>query len=298
LTALSPTTALVHARVALRRAAVRRQLQAVAAGNSGELAIDLGEPGVDVVAVVDQVVRQWRVDSSQMQRLAWSFERSGVAARAVDGLAASGRAERERSTRFVGAMQMEEVVPWVAPLLGSPDRALSEGAARALGRIGGVRSAEALLVAIQRVGARRVFITELARSAPDLFVEVALGERLQPQVVHAVAIAAGLRRRHTAIAPLLALLARGNRRERVIACRSLGWIGADGVTAALVEALDDREWKVRLSAAKSLGALRCAMALPGLQKLQADNNPRVRKAATYGIRQIGPVAVLVGAPWL
>ena len=63
-------------------------------------------------------------------------------------------------------------VTWLAPLLESKDRAVADAAARALGRIGGAQSARVLLMAIQRAGLRRTLIGELARAAPDLFLEV------------------------------------------------------------------------------------------------------------------------------
>src|SRR5207247_2241985 len=131
-----------------------------------------------------------------------------------------------QSARIVGALRMYEAVPWVAQLLDSRDRSGSDAAARALGRSGGTGSARALIKAITRKGLNRRLVAELARAAPDLLVESALAEP-QPQSVRpALAIAAGLRRRRAAVGPLIALLENGSRRERVISCRALGWIGA------------------------------------------------------------------------
>jgi HEAT repeat protein len=105
----------------------------------------------------------------------------------------------------------------------------------------------------------------------------------------ALAIAAGLRRRHTAISHLAMLLQRGSRRERVISCRALGWIGAATAIPLIRAGLGDRDWKIRLSAAKALGALRASSCRPELEDLHTDRNPRVRKAAKQALYLIDRV---------
>ncbi|HKC20792.1 MAG TPA: HEAT repeat domain-containing protein, partial [Candidatus Dormibacteraeota bacterium] len=132
----------------------------------------------------------------------------------------------------------------------------------------------------------RRLISELARSAPDLFLESALEESEGPVVRPALAIAAGLRRRRTAISPLLGLLERGSRKERVISCRALGWIGAVNAVPAIAELLHNHDWKLRMSAAKALGSLRALAAKPALERLYDDRNPRVRKAAQQAVRRM------------
>lgn len=291
----SPVGAIEQARVAMRRAAVRRQLLAVASGTRQTVSVSLDERGVDAVAILGEVTKRMRPEDLEMWRLAWSLEQAGVTQAALDGLMSQVPAERARSARFVGAMHMEDAVPWLAPLAASSDRDESQAAARALGRIGGARSAHALIGAIRHHGARRVFITELARAAPDLFLEVALSQPHRPQVTQAIAIAAGLRRRQTAVGPLLALLVNGRGRERAWACRALGWIGAATASSLLIGALDHPDWKVRLSATKALAALRTAAASPGLEKLLRDRNPRVRKAAQLARRRGEQVAALRSA---
>jgi HEAT repeat protein len=241
--------------------------------------MSLEEKGVDTVDIVDEVTRPMRAEDMEMWRLAWSLEQAGATQAALEGLVSGDPARRRISARFVGALQMEDAVPWLAPLALSSDRTVCDAAARALGRIGGSRSAQALLAAIQRNGARRILITALARAAPDLFLEVALSEPHPPGVTQAVAIAAGLRRRHTAIGPLLALLVHGSRRERASACRALGWIGAGTASPLLIGALEHPDWKVRISAAKALAALRAPLAAPDLERLLSDPNPRVRRTA-------------------
>ncbi len=111
-------------------------------------------------------------------------------------------------------------------------------------------------------------------------------ESQRPAVAPAAAIAAGLRRRHTATRPLLALLLHGNRRERAISCRSLGWIGSGSAASVLIGPLEDPDWKVRMSAAKALGALQAEVATPNLERLLGDRNPRVRRAALTTLRRL------------
>ena len=105
-------------------------------------------------------------------------------------------------------------------------------------------------------------------------------------MIPAVAAAAGLRRRQTAVGPLLALLVSGSRKERVVACRALGWIGARRSVPVLIAAIADREWKVRLSAAKSLAALHAPARGAALEALLADRHPRVQKAGRQAQRRL------------
>src|SRR5439155_48680 len=162
--------------------------------------------------------------TDSLTRLVVALHRSGVADAVVAGLAEDDPLQLERCCRILGALRLEPAVPWLAPLLRSEHVAVSDRAARALGRIGGIRSAEALLAATRRAGTRRTLVVALARAAPDLFIETVLSSRRRPGLLGAAALAAGLRRRHTAVGPLLALLDSGTRRHRAISCRALGWM--------------------------------------------------------------------------
>jgi HEAT repeat protein len=278
------------AQAGIRRSALRRQLRAVVAGKSKSVSIDLEDKQVDTGVLVAEITNGHAMQSSTVQRLVVAFKNSGVADRAVERLASKNPQDRARSARLVGALRMYEAAPWVAEMLDARDRSVWDAAARALGLIGGGASATALLKAIHRRGLNRRLVAELARSAPDLFVESAL--RLpQPQAVRpALAIAAGLRRRRAAVAPLLELMEHGSRRERVISIRALGWIKATSATPMLIEALQDRDWKIRLSAAKALGRLRARSAIADLKYLQIDRNMRVRKAAANAVGSINRFA--------
>ena len=56
--------------------------------------------------------------------------------------------------------------------------------------------------------------------------------------------------------------------------------------AALVAALDDREWPVRRQAALSLGEIGAAEAKPALQKRTKDENALVRQAAAKALERL------------
>jgi HEAT repeat protein len=282
----NPVRVVEEAQANVRRNNLRRQLRNVVAGKGGPLSIDVDDRHVDAGALIGEVTHGHSMQSAPVQRLVVAFKNSGAADRAVDRLSSKSPQDRARNARLVGALRMYDATPWLAELLDARDRSVSDAAARALGMIGGAAAANALVKAISRKGLNRRLVAELARSAPDLFVESALREP-QPQSVRpALAIAAGLRRRHAAVAPLIELTQHGSPRERAISIRALGWIKATNAIPVMIEALQDRDWKIRLSAAKALRALRARSAVDDLRYLQLDRNARVRKAAANGIARL------------
>src|SRR3989442_14218870 len=100
-------------------------------------------------------------------------------------------------------MRMEQAVPWLTSLLWSKAPAVRDAAARALARIGGVRSAGALLMAIQRIGPRPSLIVALARAAPDPYLGAVLGGAPLPAPHPAGAAGAGVPRPATAGPPFV-----------------------------------------------------------------------------------------------
>lgn len=282
---VSPVSALTSARDGVRRNHLRRDLEAVATGKKKELAIDLDDRGLRAPAMIKEVARHQPVESIERQRLIAALRNSGSADALIERLTTKASSGRRQSVEIVGALRMPEAIAWLAPLLASSNRPLSEAAARALGRIGGARSAQILMHAVLRGGLRRTFVTELARAAPDLYIEAALSDRQVSGLNAGLALAAGLRRRQTAVGPLLALLMTGGQRERAIACRALGWIGSPAAVPGLVAALDDSEWKVRLSAAKALRRIQPQAAVRELEVLLSDRNVRVRLAAGAALRR-------------
>src|SRR5207247_1817700 len=158
----APPGRMEQARAGMRRAALKRQVEAVAAGSGDRLPIDLEDGAFDVATVVAEVAWPLQPQSASLTRLVVALHRSGVADAVVAGLAEEDPLQLERCCRILGALRLEPAVPWLAPLLRSEHVAVSDRAARALGRLGGIRSAEALLAATRRAGTRRPLVAAKA----------------------------------------------------------------------------------------------------------------------------------------
>ncbi len=274
------------ARLAIRKSLIRRQIHSVTTGTSQVLSLDLNGREIDVAALLVKEAAPLDVDSAPFRRLASAIKRAGLADSVIDGLSSRDPILRARSVRVAGAMRMEPLVAWIGPLLWSGEPVIRSSAARALGRIGGARSADALLAAIQRLGPRPMFIIALARAAPDLYLETVLRSPQQKSAHPAAAMAAGIRRRRTATFVLMAQLAGGSRRMRIVCSRGLGWIGAPVGAHALSTALTDRHWRVRMSAAKALGSISTYQPGALLHMCLLDRNPRVQRGARDAIRRL------------
>jgi len=274
-------------RLAIRRALIRRHLRKVTVGKSQFLNIELKDREIDTSLLLLEMVKPLDPDSDPFRRLASAMRRSGADNAVIDGLASRESIVRARSARIAGAMRMEQLVPWITPLLWSREPTVRSSAGHALATIGGVRSADALLMAIQRLGPRPSLILALARAAPDLYLEGVLGGSGWRGEQPAVAMAAGLRRRRVATAALILQLRSGSRRARIASCRALGWLGAPAGVLELTLALADRDWWVRMSAAKALGAIPAYRPGPQLQACLTDRNPRVQRSARDALRRLG-----------
>jgi len=277
------------ARLAIHRSLLRRHIRSVVAGKADRLNIDVADRDIDPATMLIEEAASLDRGGALYARLVAAVTHPSLANRVIDGLGSRHPVIRARCARIVGAFQMEHAVPFVAPLLWSRESLVRAAATRALGAIGGVRSADALLVAIQRLGPRPALVVALARAAPDLYLETVLSRKQPRGVQPAVAIAAGLRRRKTAVAPIVAQMTDGSLRLRAAGGRALGWIGAPAAIPALVECLENNDWRVRLSAAKALGKIKDFE--PGSQMLAClvDRNVRVRNAARCALRRHGRV---------
>jgi HEAT repeat protein len=151
---------------------------------------------------------------------------------------------------------MEQAIPLLSERLLDPDRRVRAVAASALGRIGGGRSAEALLHALRtcRLGAGRLS-RELARAAPDFFLESALVRPENRKIRATLALTAGLRGRSSAVAEQLLALLEGDPAERAAACHALGCLHHTPAVPFLMDALFDPSPRVRHAAAVALTRL-------------------------------------------
>lgn len=275
------------ARIAIRRSLLRHHIRSVLSGKTERLDIDLGDRDLDPTAMVIEAESSVDRGGELHARLVLAVRHPSLANRVIDGLGSRDATVRSRCARMAGAFRMEDAVPWIAQLLWAKESIVRVAAARALGRIGGIRSANALLMAIQRLGPRPVLIVALSRAAPDLYLETILSRRQPHAVQPAVAIAAGLRRRRTAIAPIVAQMGAGSSRFRTAGNRALGWIGAPAGIPVLVESLEHHDWRVRASAAKALGVIKGFQPGPQMIACSMDRNARVRKAAHNVLRKSG-----------
>jgi HEAT repeat protein len=162
---------------------------------------------------------------------------------------------------------MEPAVPLLAERLVDPDRRVRGAAAGALGRIGGGRAAEALLRALRggRVPPGRL-IRELARSAPDHFLENAMERPENRQARAGLALASGLRARPSPIAGTLYDLLGGSEQERVAACHAFGALGYTEAVPVLMDTLFDRSPRVRQASRRALNRLGARVAMPDTRR--------------------------------
>jgi HEAT repeat protein len=277
--------ALRTVRRAFDRVAFQRRLRQVVDGRLSAPLLDLGTAPEDSASILEDECRRLSVDAPALKRVIAALERSGDLDRIVDGLVSRDRELQLRSVRLTGALRHEPAVPWLEPLLASSQPRLRTAVARALGRIGGGRASHALVRGLGwRRGSTMRLVLELARAAPDLYLEAGLvdpqHQRLRPYFL----LATGLRRRRTALPTLLALLETGTRPERALSARAIGWIGAVEVGDALGYALSDPEWQVRNAAAKALGDL-VGVADAELDFSVLDRNARVRKTTEATLRR-------------
>ncbi len=183
----------------------------------------------------------------------------------VDGLAHPDPRVRAASARSCGAARLEGAVPLLAERLLDPDRRVRGAAAAALGRIGGARSADVLLRALRtcRVPTGRL-IRELARSAPDRYLEAAMERAENRQSRAALAIAAALRTHPIPIAGTLYELMRGTEAERAAACHAFGALGYTEAAPVLMDTLFDRSPRVQQAARGALNRLGARLPVPGI----------------------------------
>jgi HEAT repeat protein len=212
-------------RANFKRSTLRRSVYLVATGGRETLNVDLSDAGVDLPRAFDEAAAQFGAYSVEFQRIAMGLKRTGAYDTVVDQLAAADPLRRRRSARLAGALRLEQAVPWLGGLLRATDAQTRQAAARALGRIGGARSAEILLRAACRRPMTPSLVISLAHASPDLFLETALDSRPVEAPREVVAVAAGLRRRMASVRPLLDLLASGTPRERAAARRALRSLG-------------------------------------------------------------------------
>lgn len=245
---------------------------------------------------VDALVAVMRDVGPTSSMLWWvrdELKARGAMAQMLDGLASPSDARRIRSARVAGALRLEEAVPWLGRLLAHQNPRVQSAGARALGIIGGARSADALVRALYwRRGATMRLTIELAKAAPDHYVESAILNPAFADVRTPLALALGLRGRRSGVPALLLVHPDGVRSERVACCRALGWIADPTGVPALLGSLDDPAWQVRFAALKALTRIADPATAQRIRPLTFDRYGDVAVAAEIAIRRMRALGVL------
>ena len=283
----SPNTLVRPLQIALKKSKLSRNVRAVANGSASALLVDLGDADIDPGSVFLGVTRNLPSGSPTLARLVGALRSSGTVDRMMDGLAAVDTRRCQRCAHLAGALRLDSAVPWLGMQLNATERPLRRTAARALGRIGGTRSADLLLAALRsrRLPPSRLII-ELSRAAPDLYLESCMRLPQNTAVRAQLAAAVGLRGRRSGIEALRRLAAEGTERERATAVRGLGLIANPEPGPEFKSALAHRSWRVRRAAARALGEIGDRSWLPELQETLYDAHPSTRYAAARALRLV------------
>lgn len=270
-----------------RRAMTLARVRAGLSGRSTLPALDLDRDANGAIDALVMLMRDVTPSSTLLWWLRDELRARGDLQRLLDGLSAASDAKRIRSAQLVGALRIEDGVPRLGRMLGHHNGLVQSAAARALGLIGGARSADALVRALYwRRGATMRLVLELAKAAPDHYVESAAMNPDFADVRMHLALALGLRGRKSAVPVLLLMLPDGVRSERVACSRALGWIGDPSALLALLSALDDPAWQVRFAALKALTRIADPSAEDRIEPLTLDRYRDVATAADYALRRI------------
>jgi HEAT repeat protein len=237
----------------------RSRFADVAAGQVASYAVDL-EQQPDAGAELLRVAGAHPRGSAETRRLRLALDADSRNA-VVDLLAARQTPLRLLAVRLCGALELEESVPWLELRLSDRNRSVREAAARSLGRIGGLRAADALLRAIprERVPWYRLTI-EITRAAPSHYLESAVGDPAWHEQRPAIMVGLALRSPDIAVAEFLAATPIAGPRDLIAACHVLA--RSAGATSWLAALLDHPDRRVRRAADRALRRLRNAGARP------------------------------------
>jgi len=238
---------------------------AAALGGDHDVTLDVQAP--DMLAEADPVAD---VISAALERagpgleaqlaVTNTFRRSRLDVDLVDALVDPDPAVRIAGARLCGALRLPEAVPWLADLLDDPVPAVRDVAVRALGRAGGRRVVEALMLHADRLPQHRV-AKELSRAASDIDLERLLREDGSVRTTVTVVMACGLRG-DALRGPLLVTMAQDRECDtqiRVAACRAVGMIGHPAGADAMRMLATDPDLVIRNAAVRARMRISAAM---------------------------------------
>ena len=250
---------------------------------------DLGPYEADLELVFGPALRDARLKDRLL--LLRALRTGGVLAEITDALDSEHVQERMGAARLAGTARIPGAVPWLARLLGDRDHCVRRTAAKALGRIGGAAASDALVRAIQRrrLSADRL-AADLARAAPDRYLEDLMARPPGRDVAGHAAVAYGLRRDGDVL-ELLEVLREPWLPPREVAqvLRGLGYLRDPLALPALADRLRDPAWQVRAGACEALGRFRLRELATVLRERADDpeEDQRVRRAARVALRRVG-----------
>ena len=154
--------------------------------------------------------------------------------------------------------------------LGAPDKDVRVAAALHLGKVADASSVDALLRALA--------------AEPELYVRETLTWAL-------------VRLGHTAVAPLIQMLASSDPAWRNHAAHVIGKMGADDAVDSLIQTLADTDATVRMKATLSLGQIGNPKTIPFLIQRFGDADSMVQSTVNTALEQFGAAAIdpLIGA---
>jgi HEAT repeat protein len=216
---------------------------------AAELLAEPDQVGLVIASALDRagpgLTGQWRLTEV--------FRRSGRGGDLLDALVSPEPATRAAAARLCGALRLTHSVAWIADLLSDPDPTVRDAAIRALGELGGRRSVEALMAAVDTIPLHRLAIT-LAQAATDIDIEALMRQPASEKAAVVTVVACGLRRDVLRVPPLLGIAhdKRWPIRVRVAACQSLGMIGDRSAVGSLdILAEKDADPSVKKAAAQA-----------------------------------------------
>lgn len=239
-------------------------------------------------------------DDATLPRLRAHAEEAGLTAGLKRQLESRRPAVRGTAVVVIGRLRLAEGPRLVAALLEDPDGDVRLAAAAALGRLGGERSASALIDALGRgVVAKERLIEQLgaAWATPSILAALADGRRTCDGARASLARALGLGGDPQAEPAMMVLAVAGNREERLNAVRALGACGSVASASVLRRALREDVWEVRAQAATAVAELGLVQAVPELKDALRHQAWWVRSNGAVALTRLGApgLAALVAA---